>query len=76
MALLQIVTELVVGRNYGLALLFITPMAMLMGQLAHPQPVGDLLLDRGLETLIGAAVGCLVILGAEPARRRSATRTG
>jgi Fusaric acid resistance protein-like len=30
-AVLQIVTELVVGRHYGAALLFITPMAMLMG---------------------------------------------
>ena len=34
---LGIVTELVVARNYGLALLFITPMAMLMGQLADPR---------------------------------------
>lgn len=30
-AVLQIVTELLVGRNYGLALVFITPMALLMG---------------------------------------------
>jgi hypothetical protein len=33
---LQVVTELLVGRNYALALLFITPMAMLMGQIAAP----------------------------------------
>ncbi|WP_404381322.1 FUSC family protein [Knoellia locipacati] len=58
---LQVVTELLVGRNYGLALLFITPMALLMGQLgtAHSSP--DLLLDRGVETLIGAAAAVLLL---------------
>ncbi|MEU2611953.1 FUSC family protein [Micromonospora sp. NPDC007271] len=59
---LQIVTELLVGRNYGLALLFITPMALLMGQLAAPRPAGQLLYDRGVETVIGAAIGGLIVL--------------
>ncbi|MEV0156900.1 FUSC family protein [Micromonospora sp. NPDC050686] len=62
-AVLQIVTELLVGRNYGLALLFITPMALLMGQLAVPRPAGSLLLDRGVETVIGAGIGGLIVLG-------------
>ncbi|MGW5670088.1 FUSC family protein, partial [Micromonospora sp. NPDC003776] len=61
-AVLQIVTELLVGRNYGLALLFITPMALLMGQLAVARPAGQLLFDRGVETLIGAAIGGLIVL--------------
>ncbi|WP_405430437.1 FUSC family protein [Micromonospora sp. NBC_00617] len=61
-AVLQIVTELLVGRNYGLALLFITPMALLMGQLAVARPPGQLLYDRGVETVIGAGVGGLVVL--------------
>lgn len=39
---LQILTELFAGRNYGLALMFITPMALLMGQLVRPG--SDLLL--------------------------------
>ena len=68
-ALLQIVTELVVGRNYGLALLFITPMALLMGQLAAPRQVGSLLLDRGVETVIGALVAIGIILLEQKARR-------
>lgn len=61
-AVLQIGTELLVGRNYGLALLLITPMALLMGQLAAPRPMDVLLFDRGVETLIGAGVGLAVIL--------------
>ena len=60
---LQVVTELLVGRNYGLALLFITPMALLMGQLGSARSAPDLLLDRGVETVIGAvvAVGLLAV---------------
>ena len=60
---LQVVTELFVGRNYALALLFITPMALLMGQLGSSQDAGRLLLDRGVETLIGGlvAIGLLVV---------------
>ncbi|WP_433312509.1 FUSC family protein [Micromonospora chersina] len=61
-AVLQIVTELLVGRNYGLALLFITPMALLMGQLAVARPPGTLLYDRGVETVIGGIVGGAIVL--------------
>jgi len=45
-----------VGRNYGLALLFITPMALLMKQLGAARPTGRLLLGRGIETVFGAIV--------------------
>lgn len=68
---LQIVTELLIGRNYALALLFITPMALLMGEIALPRPMGGLLFDRGVETAIGAAVAALLI-GAEVLLRRAA----
>jgi hypothetical protein len=68
-AVLGIVTELVVARNYGLALLFITPMAMLMGQLADPRPIGPLLFDRGVETVIGASIGGLIVLDEQLLRR-------
>jgi uncharacterized membrane protein YccC len=71
-AALQIATELLVGRNYGVALLFITPMALLMGQLAAPRPVGVLLFDRGVETVIGAAVAVAIVLLRR--RRSSAAR--
>jgi len=54
---LQAITELLVSRNYGAALVFITPLALVSVHLAAPQPVGPLLRDRVAETLIGVAVG-------------------
>lgn len=62
LAVLQIAAELVVGRNYGVAMLFITPLALLMNQVAAPRPMADLLWDRGLETVIGGAIACLIII--------------
>ena len=59
---LQVLTELFVGRNYAVALLFITPLALLMGQLAHASPTVPLLRDRLLETVLGALVGAVVLL--------------
>ena len=70
-AALQITTEMLVGRNYGLALVFITPMALLMGQLAVEQPVGPLLVDRLVETVIGTAVALAVVAAGLAARSRS-----
>ena len=67
---LQVLTELVVGRNYGLAMLLITPMALLMGQLAAPRPAGSLLLDRGVETVVGGLVAIAIVLLEESLRRR------
>ena len=70
-AALQITTEMLVGRNYGLALVFITPMALLMGQLAVEQPVGPLLVDRLVETVIGTTVALAVVAAGLAARSRS-----
>ncbi|WP_181311433.1 FUSC family protein [Nocardioides campestrisoli] len=58
--LLQAAAELWVGRNYAIALIAVTPLALLMIQLVAPAPAGELLVDRGVETLIGAAVGILL----------------
>lgn len=55
-AVLQIGAELLVGRNYALALLFITPLALAMGQLVSRAPLGPLLLDRAVETVLGFVV--------------------
>jgi hypothetical protein len=66
-AVLQGLTELVVARNYGLALVFITPLALLLVRLAVREPTGELVLDRAMETLIGVAVG---LLAAFATRRR------
>lgn len=52
--------ELLVGRNYALALVFVTPLALLMVHLVAPVPAGELLVDRGAETVIGVGVGLVV----------------
>ncbi len=52
----QATAELFVIRNYTLGQLSVTPLALLMGQLVHPQPVTTVLWDRGFETVVGVAV--------------------
>ncbi|QTX03908.1 FUSC family protein [Agromyces archimandritae] len=68
----QFGAEVLVGRHYGAALLCITPLALVVAHIAHPQPLGLLLADRVLETVIGSAVGLVVVLAARAlAARRS-----
>lgn len=59
---LQLPAEVFMTRHYGLALLFFTPLVLIMTLLAHPADPAALITDRTLETLIGAAVGVLVAL--------------
>ena len=60
---LQFLTEMFVVRHYSLALVFITPLALLMSELAAPVAnEGSLIADRLVETLIGVAVGVVVVL--------------
>jgi hypothetical protein len=68
----QFAAELAVGRHYGLALVFITPLALVMGSLGRTVPVLPLVADRVVDTVVGAAVGVVVILvlRALAARRR------
>ncbi|MGD8195317.1 FUSC family protein [Herbiconiux sp. P18] len=60
--LLQAGAELFVGRNYGVTMVFITPLALIMAQLAHPVDEFGMLRDRGLETVLGAVVGVAISL--------------
>ncbi|WP_157773334.1 FUSC family protein [Brachybacterium vulturis] len=69
---MQFLAEMYAMRNYSFALLFITPLALLMVQLAHPQPIGALLEARVLETAIGAVVGIAVVTAAALRDRRAA----
>lgn len=68
---MQFLAELFVLRNYSLALVFITPLALLMVFLAHPQPVGTLLGARIAETVIGSVVGIAVVLLSVAISRRT-----
>lgn len=58
--LLQAGAELYVNRNYGIAMVFVTPLALLMVELAAPVDPAVLLSDRTLDTVIGVAVGTAV----------------
>lgn len=73
--LLQMAAELFVLRNYGLTVVFVTPLALIMAQLAHPVDEWGMLRDRTVETLLGAAVAVVVSLAATAllARRRLTT---
>lgn len=60
----QFGAEILVGRNYGAALLFITPLAITVSHLASPVTVPQLLIDRFVETALGATIGLLLVLAA------------
>jgi hypothetical protein len=64
---LQFVVEMVVIRNYGLALIFITPLALLIS--TQGGNVGEVIADRVIDTLIGTAIAMAVLLGALAIRR-------
>ncbi|MBW4094911.1 MAG: FUSC family protein [Acidobacteria bacterium] len=72
---LQFMTEMLVARHYGLAMIFITPLALLMTELAHSTDVAVLMRDRAVETLIGAAVGMAAALLAAAYRPGPEKRT-
>lgn len=69
----QFPTELYMARHYGLALVFFTPLILIMTQLAAPADVAPLLMDRGLETFLGALVGIAtaLLLRSPPNKRGS-----
>lgn len=54
---LEFLMEYVAARNYALAVVFLTPIALLLSELAAPAPAGELVLDRVLGSVVGIAVG-------------------
>ncbi|MCC9146761.1 MULTISPECIES: FUSC family protein [unclassified Arthrobacter] len=58
----QFGAEMFIARQYALAQVVVTPLALVSTELAHPSDPLELLRDRGLETLIGAAVGMAVVV--------------
>ena len=59
-AILSAGAEMFVGRNYGLTVIFITPLALIMGDLVRPASEWTLLHDRMIETVLGAVIGTAV----------------
>ncbi|GGI01735.1 FUSC family protein [Arthrobacter liuii] len=70
-AVLQACTELTTGRNYSLGLVFFTPMALLLGDLMLPAPIGTLLTQRALETAIGLTIALAATIIAHERRTPS-----
>ncbi|WP_161600622.1 FUSC family protein [Mycolicibacterium hodleri] len=63
LAVLQVVIELLVVRHYGLASVFITAAALTIATGTRQVDIGDLLLARGSDTVVGCAAGVAVFLG-------------
>lgn len=57
----QLLGELFIMRNYGLAMVFITPLALVLARSLHPVPAAEILGDRLLSTVIGVAAGVAVL---------------
>ncbi|MGY0500838.1 FUSC family protein [Nocardia sp. FBN12] len=55
-------TELFMARHYAVALGFFTPLIMSMTELADPADPLTMLTERGIDTVIGVAVGIAVAL--------------
>ncbi|MEU0683073.1 FUSC family protein [Streptomyces albogriseolus] len=49
--------EALIGRNYWLGSVCVTPLALLVTELPGHQPTGELVTDRIVDTLVGALVG-------------------
>lgn len=58
----QFGTEMFIARQYLVAQVFVTPLALIATLLAAPVDPGILLRDRIVETVIGAAVGVAVVV--------------
>ncbi|WP_210478821.1 FUSC family protein [Naasia sp. SYSU D00948] len=75
LAALQFCVELVIVRHYGLALVFITPLALLVA-VRHPGvSAGAVVAERILDTALGAVLA-VVVLVAEFVLERRAARPG
>jgi len=58
----QVLAELLVIRDYGLAMLAVTPLALLVGELGQPTPPLDLVGDRLVQTVLGSLIGLAAAL--------------
>lgn len=59
---LQVLTEVVIGFNYALGQVFVTPMALLMTTLASHGEAAEMAISRIYDTTLGAVVGTVLAL--------------
>lgn len=69
LACLQGLVEVVVARHYGIALLFITPLALFIGA-ANGGEIEGMVRDRAVDTVIGVVIAILVLVASEWLMRR------
>ena len=62
LAALQFAIDMTIQRSQLVATVFITAQALTISSSAHPVDVGEVLLARGLDTVIGCAAGIAVFL--------------
>ncbi|WP_108662752.1 FUSC family protein [Acuticoccus kandeliae] len=63
LAILQFSTELIIGSNYAVGQILVTPMALLMSHLAAPEAASVAMApERVLDTIVGAAVGIAIAI--------------
>lgn len=72
----MLLAELFIARHYGIAVIGITPTALLTSYLAAPQPLRPMLTDRVVETAVGVLVSLLVLGAAAGLGRREGVRSG
>jgi hypothetical protein len=60
--LMQLGIEMFISHNYAIAVLFITPVTMLLSELLRPSPTRALLVDRGGGVVVGIIVGLAAAL--------------
>ena len=70
LAALQFVGEVFVIRHYSIALVWMTPVALMMTGFVAPKPAGVLVTERAVETTLGAGIAFLVILLTTRQQRR------
>lgn len=70
----QFGAEMFIARQYVLAQIFVTPLALVSTLLVVPSAPGTLLRDRIFDTVIGAVVGIAVVLAPAVWRRVRAAR--
>ncbi|MDH6237949.1 FUSC family protein [Cryobacterium sp. CG_9.6] len=73
-AICQFGAEMLIGRHYGAALLFVTPLALTVVHLTSPVAVNTLLVDRVIETTLGAGIALVIVLLVQAGARRRELR--